>query len=158
MLGREVIDPDGLEGDAGLTEGLGLLDMTTSMVAGKKLKEVAGVFNLGSGASRFTGYEMHNGVTTGPALEHPLAMLGDLPDGAISDDDQVMGTYVHGIFDEAAAASELLQWAGLRRQGQAVDYKAHRLAQLDRLADLVEECLDTDLLNRLLGLTRDHQG
>ncbi|MDX1553073.1 MAG: cobyric acid synthase [Marinobacter sp.] len=158
MLGREVLDPDGLEGGAACTEGLALLDITTCMVAGKQLKEVSGVLNLGTGASRFTGYEMHNGVTTGPALQRPLAMLDCLPDGAVSDDNQVMGTYVHGIFDEAEASSELLQWAGLRRQGQAVDYKTHRLAQLDRLADLVEECLDTELLNTLLGLTRDHQG
>ncbi|MBL3557419.1 MULTISPECIES: cobyric acid synthase [Marinobacter] len=158
MLGREVVDPDGLEGETARTEGLGLLDITTCMVAGKQLKEVAGVFNLGLGESRLTGYEMHNGVTTGPALERPLTRLDGRPDGAVSDDNQVMGTYVHGIFDEAEAASELLQWAGLRRQGQAVDYKAHRLGQLDRLSDLVEECLDTELLNTLLGLARDHQG
>lgn len=158
MLGREVLDPDGLEGEAGRTEGLGLLDLSTRMVAGKQLKEVAGVLNLGAGTAKFTGYEMHNGVTTGAAFDRPLAMLDGNPDGAINDDGQVMGTYVHGIFDEAEAASEILQWAGLRRQGQAVDYKAHRLEQLDRLADLVEDCLDIDFLNKLLGLTRKHQG
>ncbi|MDF0752299.1 cobyric acid synthase [Marinobacter sp. 71-i] len=153
MLGREVLDPDGLEGEVGSTEGLGLLDMATRMVAGKQLQDVAGVLRLGAGKTRFTGYEMHNGVTTGPALERPLAMLDGSPDGAISDDGQVMGTYVHGIFDEAEAASEILQWAGLRSQGQAVDYQKHRLQQLDRLADHVEDCLDTDFLKKQLGLT-----
>ena len=157
MLGREVLDPDCLEGNTVDSEGLGLLDMTTRMVAGKQLREVAGVLNLGAGTSRFNGYEMHNGVTTGAALRRPFAMLEGAGDGAVSEDDQVLGTYVHGIFDEAEAATEILQWAGLRRQGQAVDYKTHRLQQLDRLADLVEECLDTDWLNSLLGLTRGQQ-
>jgi len=44
----------------------------------------------------------------------------------------------------------------LGAQHQAVDYKAHRLEQLDRLADLVEECLDTGFLKHLLGLNRRH--
>lgn len=158
MLGREVLDPEGLEGEAGHTEALGLLDMTTRMVAGKQLKDVAGVLCLGVCTSALSGYEMHNGVTTGPALERPLAMLDGRPDGAISEDDQVMGTYVHGIFDEPEAASEILQWAGLHPQGQAVDYNAHRLEQLDRLADLVEDCLDIDFLNNLLGLTQKAPG
>ncbi len=153
MLGREVLDPGGLEGEAGSIEALGLLDMTTRMVAGKQLKEVSGVLRLGPGESGFTGYEMHNGVTTGPALERPSAMLGSRPDGAVSEDGQVAGTYVHGIFDEADAASAILDWAGLRPKGQALDYQAHRLEQLDRLADLVDDCLDTRILNSLLGLT-----
>ena len=46
----------------------------------------------------------------------------------------------------------LLQWAGLNHSEQAVDYQQHRLAQLDRLADQVELCLDTDWLRDLLGL------
>jgi len=154
MMGREVSDPDGLEGEAGMTEGLGLLDMTTRMVAGKQLREVAGVLRCGRGNSRFTGYEMHNGISSGPALEQPMAMLDGHAEGALSGDGQVMGTYVHGIFDEPDAASEILQWAGLPVRGQqAVDYKAHRLVQLDRLADVVEDCLDTDFLKNLLGLT-----
>jgi adenosylcobyric acid synthase len=153
MMGREVSDPDGLEGDPGTTPGLGLLDMTTRMVAGKQLKDVTGVLTIGSGASRFTGYEMHNGVTSGPALERPATRLHGNPEGAISDDCRIMGTYVHGIFDESESAREILAWAGLHAKGQAVDYRAHRQKQLDRLADLVEDHLGTDFLKGLLGLT-----
>lgn len=156
MLGERVDDPDGLEGKSGSTDGLGLLAMTTTMVAGKQLKEVHGSLNLPSGNSTastaFSGYEMHNGVSQGPALSRPLTCINGTNEGAISADSQIAGTYVHGIFDQPAACDALLQWAGLESSGSAVDYQQHRLEQLDRLADQVEQCLDTDWLRDLLGL------
>lgn len=156
MLGKSVEDPDGLEGDTGTTEGLGLLDMATRMVAGKQLKQVSGEFAKLTGESteraHLSGYEMHNGVSNGPALDRPMALLGERPDGAIGDDDQVMGTYVHGIFDEPAACDAILRWAGMTTGGKSVDYQQHRLQQLDRLADQVEEHLDTAWLKTTLGL------
>lgn len=156
MLGEAVEDPDGLEGDIGTTAGLGLLDMTTRMVAGKQLRQVSGHFTeQAAGVAQpvaFTGYEMHNGVTRGDALSSPMATLAGRPDGAVSEDGQVMGTYVHGIFDEPAACDAILRWAGLAAGGQSVDYQQHRLQQLDRLADQVEAHLDTAWLKTLLGL------
>jgi adenosylcobyric acid synthase len=74
------------------------------------------------------------------------------PDGAISEDGQIMGTYVHGIFDEPAACEAFLNWAGLNSATGAVDYGQHRLTQLDRLADQIEQHLDTDWLREQLGL------
>lgn len=156
MLGTEVDDPEGLEGEVGCTEGLGLFEMTTRMVAGKQLKNVSGTLAISPEAARFTGYEMHNGVTTGPALAQPLALLGGEPDGAISADNQIAGTYIHGIFDQPDACRAILQWAGLETDSglaaAAVNYQQHRQQQLDRLADLVEDHLDTDWLRDLLGL------
>ncbi len=70
----------------------------------------------------------------------------------ISADNQIAGTAVHGIFDQPAACDALLHWAGLTELGAAVDYQAHRLEQLDRLADQVEHYLDTDWLRSLLKL------
>lgn len=161
MLGNTVDDPDGLEGDAGVTEGLGLLEMTTRMVAGKQLKQVRGEF---TGLNRentervsLSGYEMHNGVSAGAALDRPLARLGDHADGAVSDDNQIVGTYVHGIFDEPAACDAILSWAGITSGGKSVDYQQHRLQQLDRLADQVEQHLDTAWLNNLLGLNKERR-
>ena len=157
MLGERVDDPDGLEGNSGATDGLSLLDMTTTMVVGKQLKNVCGKLTLSAQNSgqpdvSFSGYEMHNGVSKGAALTHPLGRMNGNNEGAISADGQVAGTYVHGIFDEPAACEALLNWAGLDRAGAAVDYQQHRLAQLDRLADQVEQYLDTDWLRDLLGL------
>ncbi|HEV8078430.1 MAG TPA: cobyric acid synthase CobQ, partial [Marinobacter sp.] len=157
MLGERVDDPAGLEGSSGVTAGLGLLAMTTTMVAGKQLKNVRGTLSLparncGQPEVRFSGYEMHNGVSEGAALARPLGRMNGKNEGAVSADDQVAGTYVHGMFDEPGACEALLQWAGLDRSGAAVDYQQHRLAQLDRLADQVEQHLDTDWLRDVLGL------
>lgn len=153
MLGEWVADPDGLEGTPGNTEGLGWLAINTRMVSGKQLRNVTGSLHLDGPENPvpLTGYEIHNGVTTGAALNRPLAYLDGRPDGAISDDGQVMGTYVHGVFDRAEACKALLAHWGLRSR-RAVDYQQHRLHQLDRLADQLEKELDTDLLRRLLKL------
>src|SRR5690606_4766153 len=75
MLGERVDDPDSLEGKSGSTDGLGLLALTTTMVAGKQLKDVQGTLLLDSPnratSTVFSGYEMHNGVSQGPALLRP---------------------------------------------------------------------------------------
>ena len=157
MLGQRVEDPQGLEGEVGDSEGLALFEMVTRMVAGKQLQMVNGglTANIASPAEAavLKGYEMHNGVTEGAALARPFAELNGRADGAVSADGQVAGTYVHGVFDEPAACEAILSWAGLNAQSaQSVDYQSHRLQQLDRLADQVEQCLDTDRLRRLLQL------
>ncbi|HLT14904.1 MAG TPA: cobyric acid synthase [Marinobacter sp.] len=157
MLGLKVEDPEGLEGEAGTTEGLALFEMVTRMVPGKQLRMVNGGLTSHVASMAVTGalkgYEMHNGVTEGAALVRSFAELEGRPDGAVSADGQVAGTYIHGVFDEPAACHAILAWAGLKAQGeQSVDYQRHRLQQLDRLADQVEQCLDTDRLRRLLQL------
>ena len=157
MLGLKVEDPEGLEGEIGITEGLALFEMVTRMVPGKQLRMVNGGLTSHIASTVVTGalkgYEMHNGVTEGAALVRPFAELEGRPDGAVSADGQVAGTYIHGVFDEPAACKAILAWAGLKTQGeQSVDYQRHRLQQLDRLADQVDQCLDTDRLRRLLQL------
>ncbi|WP_029654211.1 cobyric acid synthase [Marinobacter daepoensis] len=155
MLGQRVDDPLGLEGGVGCTGGLGLLDMATRMVPGKQLRTVSGTLSprIAESMPVMQGYEMHNGVSEGAALARPFATLGERSDGAVSADGQIAGTYVHGLFDEPAACDAILRWAGLEGQEKrAVDYQSHRQHQLDRLADQVEQCLDTDRLRRLLQL------
>jgi len=144
MLGRTIADPDGIEGEPGETEGLNLLDLETRLVEGKQLRRVTGVF-AESGAP-MSGYEIHNGVTTGSALERPLVSLDGRLDGAVSQDQAVAGCYVHGVFDDAEACDTLLIWAGLQTVQAITDYQQHRLAQLDRLADAVAEHVSADLL------------
>ena len=155
MLGDVVNDPDGLEGEPGSTPGLGLLAMETRMVPGKQLRNVSGhLTGQGCATVPLDGYEIHNGVTAGPALKRPLVDLQGLPDGAISDDGQVMGTYVHGLFDRAEACQALLSLLG-HTAAQPVDYHQHRLAQLDWLADTIEAHLDGAWLKELLQLGSD---
>ena len=156
MLGEHVNDPEGLEGKAGCSAGLGLLDLSTTLIAQKELQQVQVTLHIpldhSTLAADFSGYTMHNSVSQGSALFRPLAVINGKNAGVISADNQIAGIAVHGIFDQPAACDALLQWAGLDNSDNAVDYQQHRLAQLDRLADQVEQCLDTDWLRDLLGL------
>ena len=65
MLGRRIADPQGIEGPPGAAAGLGLLDVETLLTADKALRPAAG--RLAECGAVFAGYEMHVGVTTGPA-------------------------------------------------------------------------------------------
>ena len=152
MLGRMLHDPHGSEGPPGSMPGLGLLDYDTTFARDKQLRQVRGRLCL-EGAPEVTGYEIHMGLTTGPALAQPSSMLNDgnleavRADGAISGDGQVLATYLHGVFDHPQACQALLRWAGLAA-AQAVDLNALREASLERMADTLEQHLD---LNRLLA-------
>lgn len=160
MLGDDIGDPDGLEGEPGVSPGLGWLSMQTRLVPGKQLRNVSGELLLDDGLTTTSihGYEIHNGVTTGDAIMRPMLRLADgsadgVLDGAISDDGQIMGCYLHGLFDHGPAATAILHWAGLSSGRAAVDYDAHRQRDLDRLADMIEQHADTAGLLALLGLS-----
>ncbi|MFK3645316.1 cobyric acid synthase [Pseudomonas protegens] len=150
MLGEQVHDPLGLEGAAGSSPGLGLLAFETVLEEEKQLRNVSGRLSLENAA--VSGYEIHAGVTRGAALELAAVQLDDgRSDGACSADGQILGTYLHGLFETPAACSALLRWAGLEAV-QEVDYHALRERDIERLADLVEHHLDTAALRRLCGL------
>ena len=149
MLGEHVHDPLGLEGPSGSSAGLGLLAFSTRLEAEKQLRNVRGRLTLEN--AEVSGYEIHAGVTTGPALELPAVQLEDgRCDGALSADGQILGTYLHGMFESPPACSALLRWAGLHTV-QTVDYHALRERDIERLADLVENHLDTTCLRELCG-------
>jgi adenosylcobyric acid synthase len=149
MLGRAIHDPLGLEGAAGSTPGLGVLDCETVLEKEKQLRNVAGTLAL-PGAPAMAGYEIHLGVTSGPALAAPAVRLDNSrPDGAISSDGQILGTYCHGLFDHPEALGGLLAWAGVEAT-EKVDFATRREADLDRLADAVEAALDWTKLSPLM--------
>ena len=149
MLGEMIDDPLGLEGAAGSTPGLGFLAVDTVLAAEKQLRNVSGQLLL-AGQPAMTGYEIHLGVTRGDGLARAAVQLADgRSDGAISADDQVLGTYCHGIFDHPEALTALLRWAGAG-EVERVDFAARREADLDRLADSVEAALDWGKLEKIL--------
>ncbi|MBB1609620.1 MULTISPECIES: cobyric acid synthase [unclassified Pseudomonas] len=150
MLGRTLSDPHGLEGAAGDSAGLGWLELDTVLEPEKQLRNVRGRLALED--AEVGGYEIHAGVTSGPALESPAVRLDyGRCDGALSADGQVMGTYLHGLFESPAACVALLRWAGLG-EVQQLDYHALRERDIERLADQVEAHLDTQKLKSLCGL------
>ncbi|MBI2286263.1 MAG: cobyric acid synthase [Nitrosomonadales bacterium] len=149
MLGQSIYDPLGLEGEAGSSAGLGLLELGTTLQAEKQLRNMRGTLML-EGAP-VSGYEIHAGVSAGRALQHPAVQLEHGADGAISNDGQILATYLHGLFESGAATDALLHWAGLR-EAATPDYRARREADLERLADAVEQYLDTAKLRELFAL------
>ncbi|MBV1706310.1 MAG: cobyric acid synthase [Hyphomicrobiales bacterium] len=147
MLGRAVSDPNGMEGVAETVPGLGLLDLATELTGSKRLEAVEGV-SLADGAA-FRGYEMHIGISTGPAMAQPWLQMNDgRLDGARSADDLIRGCYVHGLFNDDAQRTALLGWIGV---SSSLAYEANVEATLDALAQHLEACIDLD---GLLALAR----
>lgn len=161
MLGNHIDDPLGIEGSPGSSLGLGLLDLDTVIAADKQLHRVDGTLSWDE--TPISGYEIHAGVSSGPALLAPFATLARQQDeqntrqrfdGAISDDDSIIGTYLHGLFDHNQARNALLRWAGLGTD-IAFDYRQLQEQEINRLADTIEEHLDTELIFSYLGLPHD---
>lgn len=154
MLGRQIHDPHGVEGEAGSSNGFGWLDMETTLTKKKHLKQVEGKLSFAD--AKVIGYEIHMGVSSGPALKRPLLHIGTQPEGVLSEDGQIAGTYLHGLFDHAEATRAWLNWAGYNQLAKAqeemahYDYIALREAGLERLADEVEQHLEWDKLRLYL--------
>jgi len=147
MLGRSVADPEGIEGPAGETEGLGLLDVTTVMTGEKTLTRVSAQHV----ATRqpIDAYEIHIGRTDGPDRARPFAMLDGAPEGAISRDGRVYGSYLHGLFASDEFRSSFLRQLDIPTTDQ--QYRGRVESVLDALADHIEAHLDVD---GLLALAR----
>lgn len=151
MLGTTLADPEGIEGQPGAVEGLGLLDVTTTLAPGKILREVRGSARPFSVSIR--GYEMHLGVTSGPDRARPLLDLAGHPDGAMSADRRVIGTYVHGLFADDGFRSAFLNYVKTRgASGLAYDHQVE--TTLDRLAEHLEQHVKVEAL---LALARHRQ-
>ena len=152
MLGQTLADPYGLEGSAGTSPGLGWLAIDSVLQPEKQLRQVRGRLAFCDDDCPIVGYEIHAGVSRGADLARPVAQLEHGMDGAISSDHQVLGTYIHGIFDHPIACQALLAWAGLGSDSRAPDMHALREQGINRLADMAEEHLDMarilDILER----------
>lgn len=144
MLGRSIADPEGVEGPAGTVAGLGLLDVATVLSGEKRLAPVTGRTTDGIA---FTGYEMHMGVTDGPGRARPFCHIDGEPEGAISPDGRIVGTYAHGLFaDDRQRAA----WLERFHAGPAqITYEDGVDAALDALAAHLEAHVDLDCLLEL---------
>ncbi|MDW1632551.1 cobyric acid synthase CobQ, partial [Vibrio sp. Y176] len=109
MLGKTIDDPDGVEGEPGSSEGLGLLNVHTVLTGSKQLTKTEAVLNLNNQKAKVKGYEIHVGRSR-VLDEQPLELDNGECDGAISECGQIMGTYLHGCFDEAEALNLITEW------------------------------------------------
>ena len=149
MLGKMVDDPHGIEGEAGSSTGMGLFDMHTKLAPDKQLRNVLGTLSFNH--IPITGYEIHAGITNYDSLYEPAVHLTQGSDGAISSDGQILGTYLHGLFESPTACSELLAWAGLKHV-LTHDYQSLRETTIDRLANAIAHHMNIKQLNKILNL------
>jgi adenosylcobyric acid synthase len=140
MLGRLIHDPDGLEGLKGSVEGLGLLDVETTLLADKTVTETQAAHALSG--QLITAYEIHLGTTTGPDCARLFAQTPHGPEGATSPDGLVTGTYLHGCFASDGFRQAFLKSLGAPASDLAFDHLIEKT--LDDLAAHLETHLDLD--------------
>ena len=144
MLGKRISDLEGLEGPAGIIDGLGLLDVETVLTHPKTIKAVCG-WHVASGAP-FYGYEIHLGQTTGTDLSRPFVKMTTHdhqthPDGAMSQDRRVSGCYVHGLFASDSFRQTFLSTL-MTRPDSGLRFEETVDSTLDALADHLAAHLD----------------
>jgi adenosylcobyric acid synthase len=147
ILGKTISDPEGIEGPAGTSEGLGFLDVETRMSQDKSLTRVNASY--GVRALTIEGYEIHIGETHGPDCARPFAYIEDRPEGAQSLTGQVKGTYLHGLFSNDLFRKTFLTGIGL--DSGPGNYESDVEQTLDALAAHIEGHLDVDQMLGVAG-------
>ncbi len=168
MLGTKLLDPDGVESSKTETHGLGLLPTVTTFRRDKSTHQVSGRVVASRGILNacsdepVVAYEIHMGVTTyHDELSTPFIIetrsgrSANIPDGALDSEGLTLGTYLHGLFHNRPVRRSILDFAASRKGATlppASDDIEPR-AEYDKLAALVREHLDMNLVYRVTGLT-----
>lgn len=172
MLGKTIVDADGVEatadsvddmGAAACIRGMGLLPMNTYFETEKvrtrtegKCGDLTGIFKKLSG-KKVSGYEIHMGRTewTGRGTYGLLDLKGKKDGGCL---DNVLGTYLHGIFDEEEFRTAFVQLLCERKgisyhSGEEVSYAEYQEKQFDKLASVLRESIDMKKVYGMLGIS-----
>ncbi len=161
MMGNMISDPDGVE-EGGRIRGMELLPMATTL-SGQKYRsqtedcfdDMTGVFACLSG-EEFVGYEIHNGNTIIDSADACIDIVERDDEGNIIlvQTGNILGTYVHGIFDHDELAYQLASSIagskGVKIESDAVDYQAFKEAEYDKLARVLRENLDIEFIYELM--------
>lgn len=150
MMGKEVRDPDGVEGDIPSLPGLGILPVVTTIAGRKQTRQCRFTF-IENGAIQGEGYEIHAGHTTS---DRPLCHLENGEADGYFLNDRTWGTYIHGIFDNAPVIQHVLR--GIKPGFTAeTDYKSRKEEGYNRLADVIRENVDMEYIYRCLRRESD---
>jgi adenosylcobyric acid synthase len=171
MLGRELNDPLFTESEIPHLDGLGLLDISTTFAPEKITSQVeaevagSGLFLCEAQDSRIKGYEIHMGRTElAPDVRPAFTILvrsGEkvfFPDGAVSRDGLVFGTYIHGIFDNDTFRRRLINTLRQRKGLEplpvsgTLPVQEQRERDFDKLAAIVRSSLNMNKIYDLLEL------
>ncbi len=148
MLGQRITDLDGIEGWKGSRDALNLLPIQTRFHTEKTLRQRKGWLYLNQQKVKVSGYEIHSGLSHNsegeeslhPLIEYPDADKMERFDGLVSANQAIIGTYLHGIFDQTDACNALLTWADLKNPNTQSHFQRQEKG-INHLAD----CLQTSL-------------
>jgi len=143
MLGREISDPHGVDGPAGVAKGLGLLEVDTIMTQHKHIAPVEAM--CASSGMAITGYEIHMGQTKGADSLRPFANIDGAADGATSANGKIQGTYLHGAFSSNSFRQFWLTSVGAEGYSD-LDFNIEVERAIDNVADGVGAAIDIDAL------------
>jgi adenosylcobyric acid synthase len=147
MLGRELHDPNGIESDLLQMPGLNLLPISTTLEGEKITRQVN--FRFAGSQTQCKGYEIHNGRTDMLADIEPLNHLDDnSKDGYITNN--CIGTYIHGILDNAGFVDYLIAPFRTEKSAKSFDYFKFKEEQFDKLADHVRSHVNMELIYKMI--------
>ncbi|GAB6106199.1 cobyric acid synthase [Fusibacter bizertensis] len=165
ILGQTIEDAYGVESKEVRINGLGLLEVHTTMAEHKTTRQASGTvlnnfIGIETNGMLLAGYEIHMGVTS--HLSHSVSpfMCTDKheSDGAISSDGTVLGTYYHGIFDNDTFRHALLNHIrknkGIETINTSIGFEELKEQEYNRLAKHVEEHIDMTLLLQIINESR----
>ncbi len=171
MLGKQINDPHHVESSEDSIQGLGLLDTVTTFAREKQTYQVKARMlehgHLFPVDNELVGYEIHMGETTHNSSKsvRPFARITeragemvDIVDGCVSANGNVIGTYIHGIFDNDEFRSGLINYLRFKKglkssDGCHVNSKSIKEHRYNELADIVRENMDMDIVYNILNLT-----
>ena len=168
MMGTRIDDPYHTESESESIDGLGLLDVVTTFAKQKTTWQVRAVCNVSLGIlgglknKEVEGYEIHMGRTLGEDVSPAFRIVSrggrksNHMDGAVNPDGSIVGTYIHGLFEDAAVRRCLL--SNLRRSkgigSETQPFTLSKDSEYDKLADHVRSNLDMDMIYRIAGIRR----
>ena len=142
MLGKMIHDPNGIEGPPRSIEGLGLLDIETTMSENKILQEITAQTKEGN--IDVKGYEIHIGKSEGKDLTNSWLSVDGKSVSAATKDGNIQGCYIHGIFSNDSFRSNYIKGLGATPSELKFDAKVD--ITLDQLSKHIERFIDLEQL------------
>jgi adenosylcobyric acid synthase len=163
MLGKKILDPQGMESEKKEVDGLGLLNVVTEFALEKSTSQVrarviadTGLL-AGTKGQELNGYEIHMGQTRSEEKTNAFQIIetpqgkADYTDGVLNAQGMILGTYMHGLFHNDDFRQTFLN--NLRRHWGVEESKGGTTAkepQYDRLAELVRQSLNMTEIYRIM--------
>ena len=157
MLGERIHDPDAIESAVEEISGLGLLNVNTIMLKEKTTRQYEGYLNFDKGLLKGTkncfvkGYEIHQGITYETLLEEKDSLISAI-------NNNVLGTYIHGIFDNNEFTNSFLnvirKKKGINTVNETFEYEAYKQNEYDKLANVMRVNLDMKAIYKIIGIEK----